>query len=123
MARKILSVIHRLVAKDLLDKIQWQRNNYCDLLDQFIRLNSELQELKSTNKNQQNELRNLKQRQRVENNDGAIAVQVIKERMREGQLQPNVVSSGLHAAKIRNEELIRENERLQRLLRTLQQNG
>jgi hypothetical protein len=120
MANKILDIWYRIVAKSLLEIIDRQKYNYQTLLDEYINLNTELQSVRTSCDNHANTIKTLLERQEVENRDAAIAVQVIKERMQDMQLHPNVVSSGLHAAKQRNAELIRENTRLQFLLRRIQ---
>lgn len=106
---------YNLVARDLLQEIERRIEYYLDILDAYMKMNKRFQEAQTELNRLQHEVSVLKSRQSVGNSDGAIAVQVIKERMSEG-LPEHVASARSHGLRVRNEELVRENTNLRRLL-------
>jgi len=119
MATKIKELWYNLVARSLVDELDRRKENYLIILGEYIKLNSELHFSKTEILDARKKIELLEQRQEVENRDGAIAVQVIKERMRQEELPQHVASARQHGLRSRNMELIRENAHLAALLKRL----
>lgn len=115
-AKKVKWGWYRIVANGLLNELTRRKDNYQTLLDGYIELNSELQAIRTDLEKARSENRETLERQRVGNSDSAVAVQVIRERMRSEELPAHLASSRAHGMRVRNMELIRENEQLKRLL-------
>ena len=109
MTINVKSIWYSYVAKDLLDLIQDLRNEIADKCGTIMDLERKISKL-------QLDVLTERERTNLSNNDSAIAVQVIRERMRSGEVM-GVLSAREHAASQRIRDLEQENAYLLKRIR------
>lgn len=117
----VTKLIHECFASSVLRDNERLSENYGVILAEYCLLVADLAEKDVRVSELEKRLLTYVERDAMADRDGAIAVQVIRERMRHGEssLSPNVDIAHSHAAKQRNMELVRENTRLRKLLERL----
>ena len=109
---------YNLVAKFLLIVIQDLRNEIAKKNCDVIFLNEQINEILLDLETEREHVRDWKERATVTNSDGAIAAQVIRERMRSGEM-----GSVLSARERASSQRIRDLEREVSILRDKLKNG
>lgn len=108
----IKKVWYRIVASALLkDRDAWM-SHYETMKHAYIDINNKKNALHIDLLEAQHLAKDWEERAMLTNKDGAIAVQVIRERLRNDDVLPSVLSAREHATKQRIRELESEVERL-----------
>lgn len=114
LQNKWIDFIHSLFASKVLEENRRLSENYQEILNAYIDVVDNVATQKTLIADLKKELQACQERHFTANRDGAIAVQVIKERLKEEY--PMAYAAQQHGLKQRNQELILANERLRGLL-------